>query len=79
MQLTPTQFLESLLKAVADLPPTQIVTTEAALAPGRRRVEAIVEIGTVGLGRGQSALRQREVDLLGLDAHRSAALAVQGR
>lgn len=52
MQQTTTQLLDALLNAIANLPPTQIVKAEAALATARRRAEAVVEIDTVGLARG---------------------------
>lgn len=48
---SPTMLMDGLLKAIANLPPAQIVKAEAALATARRRAEAVVEIDSVGLVR----------------------------
>ena len=52
MQQSPAQLLNSLLRAIANLPPAQIVKAEAALATARRRAEAVVEIDAVGQAQG---------------------------
>ena len=52
MQQSPAQLLDFLLRAIANLPPAQIVKAEAALATARRRAEAVVEIDAVGQAQG---------------------------
>lgn len=51
MRPTPAQPLDSLLKAIASLPPSQIAEAECALAMARRRAEALVEIDAAGRAR----------------------------